>query len=138
MEEKKKQARYGNDKFNRFLLLLSVLFISLMLLHERFWLILAISTMLFAYVRIFSRNIEQRKAENDAFMRIFSKKKPDLATENPSNNSDTAQNPQNEALILICACPNCQSQLSIPKEHINLRIKCPNCEHCFTYQQNSN
>ncbi len=156
MEEKKKQARYGNDKFNRFLLLITILFISLMLLHERFWLIFAISTMLFAYTRIFSRNIEQRKAENDAFMRLFNKKQADQSpalssdakpAEEAEANTVSATNQQppqppqpqpSQENTIICSCPNCQSKLSIPAEQADLTIKCPSCQHCFKCQAAAN
>ena len=67
-------GRYGVDEFNRFLnttalitLVLTILFNGL--LSTVFWLI-AITALVYSYIRMFSRNTYKRRAENNAYLTL--------------------------------------------------------------------
>ena len=62
-------GRYGNDNFNQFLL--AVAFVSLLISFFGGGLFYLVATvvMVYAYFRMFSRNISKRSAENQQFLK---------------------------------------------------------------------
>ena len=112
-------GRYGNDNFNQFLL--AVAFVSLLISFFGGGLFYLVATvvMVYAYFRMFSRNISKRSAENQQFLKqklkvraFFTKKKKELAE---------------RKVYHIYRCPNCRQKIRIPRGKGKIAVKCPQC-----------
>ena len=67
-------GRYGTDGLSRALLIASAVFLVLSLLTRGlFFLILAFACLAYIYFRMFSRNYEARRRENDKYLEVTSK-----------------------------------------------------------------
>ncbi len=116
-------GRYGNDNFNQFLL--SVAFVSLLISFFGGGLFYLVATvvMVYAYFRMFSRNISKRSAENQQFLKqklkvraFFTKKKKELAE---------------RKVYHIYRCPNCRQKIRIPRGKGKIAIRCRKCGNEF-------
>ncbi len=78
---------------------------------------LTFAIIVWSMFRFFSRNIQARRRENDAFLRFKGKfkKKP-----KPHLPADTAEH-------IFRACPHCRSVLRLPKTPGKHGVKCPRC-----------
>ena len=79
-------GRYGIDRLNRFLLAGAFLFMILSMTGVGFFYAVATVVMVYAYFRIFSRNIDKRASENQWYLKqemkvrgFFLKKKKELS-----------------------------------------------------------
>ncbi|MCI9435604.1 MAG: hypothetical protein HFH85_00275 [Lachnospiraceae bacterium] len=116
-------GRYGNDNFNQFLL--AVAFVSLLISFFGGGLFYLVATvvMVYAYFRMFSRNISKRSAENQQFLKqklkvraFFTKKKKELAE---------------RKVYHIYRCPNCRQKIRIPRGKGKIAIRCRKCGNEF-------
>lgn len=120
-------GRYGVDEFNRFLnttaliaLVLSVIFGGVLSLV--FWL-LAIVSLIFSYIRMFSRNTYKRRAENSAYLTMrynLTRKFTGLK-----------QRLQQKKYYRFYKCPKCGITTRVPKGKGKIRITCPKCGESF-------
>lgn len=117
-------GRYGNDKMNQ---VLSVVSLVLVLLGVIFGIDtlynLGMLMLAYLYFRMLSRNIPKRYAENQAFLRHyyrvtnwFSGKKHSL-----ERNKD----------YKIFSCPACKQKLRVPKGKGKIQIRCSKCGNEF-------
>lgn len=132
------QNRYGTDQLYYGLL---VLYIILLLLHFAFvrftvvarvlnvlsWIVLII-----AFYRVFSRNIERRSRENQAFMRLIGRASSGNVT-NPFENMTAgfSQIQKPEADKKYVKCPKCKATLRVPRQKGKHTVRCPRCNHRF-------
>ncbi len=83
---------------------------------------IATVTILFAYFRVFSRNIPKRYEENQKFLafrnRIF---------KNASLNEKRRKDKEH----CYFRCPSCQQQVRVPKGKGMIEIRCPKCSTRF-------
>ena len=85
--------------------------------------ILGVAAIVYAYIRIFSRNIQQRYAENQKFLQMTSKfrfrfnKEKDLMKQRKTHH--------------IYSCPGCGQKIRIPKGKGKIEIECPKCHTKF-------
>lgn len=118
------QGRYGSDKFGQFLLILAIVFMLLSMFGGRnVWDTLAVLLLIYAYFRMFSKNIPKRYAENQKYLQMtakartaFSKKKREL------NQLKTHH---------IYKCPNCGQKIRVPRGKGKIAIRCPKCSTEF-------
>ncbi len=117
-------GRYGGDKFNFFLIILSVI-VTLVGSIVRFYPIQLISYLFLGYAlfRTFSRNIPARQKENNAFLKVYSPmekwfkfKKTVFA---------------NRKTYTYFKCPNCKQHLRAPKGRGKIRVVCQKCHKEF-------
>lgn len=120
------QGRYGgNDSFNKtlfgvfLLFLLTAIFTSRSSAANAICNLIAIAVLVYSYYRIFSRNIERRRAENEKFLELtalirncFGKKGTDKTHR-------------------IFQCPQCGQKVRVPKGKGKIEITCPNCRNRF-------
>ena len=81
----------------------------------------ALGLLIWAMYRFFSRNIEKRRRENEAWLRfkakLSPKKKPALPPDTPTH--------------IFRACPKCRATLRLPRQVGKHKAKCPRCGHSF-------
>ncbi len=112
-------GRYGNDRFNQFLMILAVVFLVLSFLRVPFAYLIAVALMCYAYFRMFSRNITKRAVENQKYWKyemkvrnFFGKKKKEFAQRKQYR---------------IFKCPNCKQKLRVPRGRGKIAIRCRKC-----------
>ncbi|MBE5684563.1 MAG: hypothetical protein ACLTLC_10340 [Blautia massiliensis (ex Durand et al. 2017)] len=124
------QGRYGVDDLSRFIMGVALVLIILAMFANIFSRtvgstldILGVAAIVYAYIRIFSRNIQQRYAENQKFLQMTSKfrfrfnKEKDMMKQRKTHH--------------IYSCPGCGQKIRIPKGKGKIEIECPKCHTKF-------
>ena len=124
------QGRYGVDDLSRFTMGVALVLIILAMFANIFSRtvgstldILGVAAIVYAYIRIFSRNIQQRYAENQKLLQMTSKfrfrfnKEKDLMKQRKTHH--------------IYSCPGCGQKIRIPKGKGKIEIECPKCHTKF-------
>lgn len=117
------QGRYGNDAFNRFLMIVALVLVVLSMFGVPFAYMLGLLCMVYAYFRMFSRNIYKRQAENSAYYKYEYRVKQKFAT--------WKRDMQQRKTHHIYRCPSCKQKIRIPKGRGRIEIRCPKCSHTF-------
>ena len=120
------QGRYGVDELSRFTMGAALVLIILTMFITMFnrnlgsiFDFLGIAAIVYAYFRIFSRNIQKRYAENQAYLaksykiRCFFAKQKDLFRQRKQYH--------------IYKCPGCSQKIRIPRGKGKIEICCPKC-----------
>ena len=124
------QGRYGVDDFSRFIMGVALTLIILTMVVTMFNRnvgsildFLGIAAIVYAYFRIFSRNIQQRYAENQKYLalenrlrRFFGQKRYLM---------------QQRKEYHIYKCPGCKQKIRIPRGKGKISIRCPKCGEEF-------
>lgn len=117
------QGRYGNDQFNRFLMITAMVLLVLSVLGADVCYFLAVIIMVYAYFRMFSRQIYKRSGENQKYLQYewkvkgwFRKKKSELKQLKTHH---------------IYKCPNCKQKIRVPRGRGRIAITCRKCGHEF-------
>ncbi len=127
MKQKLRQwlyGRYGVDQFSTFLIIVYVCLTILNLwLHWSYMWVLYILLLVYCYFRIFSRNIGKRRAENQAFMRLYA----------PMRNwfKDKKERFRDRKTHKYFKCPHCSQRLRVPKGKGDITITCAKCRTKF-------
>ena len=124
------QGRYGVDDFSRFIMGVALTLIILTMVVTMFNRnvgsildFLGIAAIVYAYFRIFSRNIQQRYAENQKYLQVTSKfrlrfnKEKNLMKQRKTHHIDS--------------CPGCGQKIRIPRGKGKIEIECPKCHTKF-------
>ncbi len=119
------QGRYGAyDTLNKWLLGAFIVLIVLSCFLGSVFDILALVVLVYAYFRIFSRNISKRMAENQKFISwksrvpaFFKKRFATLKTLRTHH---------------IYRCPQCHQKVRVPRGKGKICITCPKCHTEFT------
>ncbi|MDY2697935.1 MAG: hypothetical protein ACI4E5_05730 [Suilimivivens sp.] len=117
------QGRYGNDQFNRFLMILVIVCFALSLFGVRPFYVLGIVLLIYAYFRLFSKNIYKRRQENAVYLRYEYKVRQWFAT----FKRDMEQRKTHH----IYRCPSCKQKIRIPRGKGKIEIRCPKCGQTF-------
>lgn len=134
------QGRYGADDFGKFLLIagLVLLFVSNFfrtgIVH-----LLGLAVLVYAYVRIVSKNIPKRQRENEKFLNIKSvfsragsgKKWPRRPKAAESRDEYPAGNYGDTENYNYYRCRNCGQIVRVPKGKGSVKITCPECGNSF-------
>lgn len=117
-------GRYGVDQFSTFLIIIFVMiaFLNLWLRLPQMW-IVYIPLLVYSYYRIFSRNIYKRRAENQAFMKLYA----------PLRNwlKDKKERFRDRKTHKYFKCPHCSQRLRVPKGKGDIVITCSKCHTKF-------
>lgn len=112
-------GRYGNDRFNQFLMVCAMVSIVLSFFLGQFFYLLSFAVMIYAYFRMFSKNISKRSAENQKYlsreMKVrnrFAKKKKEFSQ---------------RKVYHIYKCPNCKQKIRVPRGRGRIAISCRKC-----------
>lgn len=116
-------GRYGNDRFNQFLMIIALLCIVLSFWGGGFFYFLAVAAMVYVYFRMFSKNIGKRAEENQKYLKYelkvkgwFQKTKRELKQRKDYH---------------IYRCPNCKQKIRVPRGKGKIAIRCRKCNHEF-------
>ena len=122
-------GRNGADQLGRFLSVSTVIFLLLSvlirasLLSSLFW-ILGLVCFFWGIFRIFSRNLERRRAENAAFLRRTAKLRG--AWQGALNRFRQRKD------YRFFRCPSCRNWLRVPRNKGRVQITCRQCGERFT------
>lgn len=116
-------GRYGNDQFNRFLMILALLFFALSLFRVPFVYLIGLVCLIYAYFRMLSRNTYKRSIENNKYMQCEYKIKRYFST--------LKRDMQQRKTHHIYKCPSCKQKIRIPKGKGKIEIRCPKCSQTF-------
>lgn len=116
-------GRYGNDRFNRFLMILTLVFFVISLFGVRIFYLFGILCLIYAYFRMLSRNTYKRSLENNWYMKYEFKVKQFFATQK--------RDMQQRKTHHIYRCPSCRQKIRIPKGKGRIEIRCPKCSRTF-------
>lgn len=122
------QGRYGIDQLSKFLLITGLAVVLLsgvfgetavsMLLYIFGW-----GVVIYCYFRIFSRNVQKRYAENQAYL---------MKTYKIRNWFQNQKNIwQQRKVYHIYTCPSCKQKIRIPKGKGKIEVRCPKCGTTF-------
>jgi len=112
-------GRYGNDRLNRFIMIVALLCIVLSMLGVRGMNTVALLLLIYSYFRMFSRQIYKRAAENTKYCQLEYKVKSFFA----GKKSQFA----GQKGYRIFKCPNCKQKLRVPKGRGKIAISCRKC-----------
>ncbi len=118
-------GRYGVDALNRFLFaLVLILWVLDIFIDTRILYSWAILLVVYAYFRMFSRNVQKRYQENVKYLQIKSKVLSKLKFKSSHNTQHKTHH--------IYKCPTCRQKIRIPRGKGRICITCPKCKTEFT------
>ena len=121
-------GRYGNDKLNQFMMAVFLGCAVLNLFVRNAYVSTVLNSwecllILLVYIRMFSRNISKRYAENQKYLQVTSKfrlrfnKEKNLMKQRKTHH--------------IYSCPGCGQKIRIPRGKGKIEIECPKCHTKF-------
>ncbi len=118
------RGRYGLDRFSNFLVIAAcvIIFINIFF-KSNLVSLFALAVFVYAYSRIFSRNISKRSAENSWYLnktygiRRFFLREKDRAKIRRTHH--------------IYRCPKCGQKMKVPKGRGRIEVTCPKCRYEF-------
>lgn len=117
-------GRYGNDQFNNFLLIATMVIIVVNVFVKSLILMLVYLLLWgWSIFRSLSRSIYKRRAENEIFLKLW----------NPIKNSARlARNKYRDRKTHVYKkCPKCKAVLRLPKQKGEHTVRCPKCGERF-------
>ena len=120
-------GRNGNDQLNNFLLVVDVVLLLLSSIFSksfgRYLYAFVLVLLIYIYFRMFSKNLTRRREENGKFMRWRYKAEGDLKLrrERWIQRKD----------YKFFTCPNCKTNLRVPRGHGKIKIVCRKCGTSF-------
>ena len=118
------QGRNGADDLSRFasigacVLIVLNIFLKFSVIYY-----LGLALLIYAYFRMFSKNIYKRRAENDAFLR-----KKNAIADGFYNRKDRFSQKKDYCFF---KCPSCKTMLRVPRGKGRIRITCRKCGTAF-------
>ncbi len=123
-------GRYGIDKLWNALLifyLISVILANAVYRYSKIayaaFLVLSTAILIFALYRVFSKNIEMRRSENESWLKFTGKiKQKAMFQKNKWNQRKTHK---------FIKCKKCKKTLRLPKHKGKINVTCPHCKNQF-------
>ncbi len=116
-------GRYGNDRFNQFLLIVTLVCLALSFFGLRIFYVLALALLVYVYYRMFSRNMSKRSAENQWYLKKEMKVR--------SWWQRRKQLFAGRRDYKIFKCPKCGQKLRGPRHKGKIAIHCRKCGEEF-------
>ena len=121
-------GRYGADQFSRAIIMLSLVLLILGQLTVSILLIyLSFAGYVYAIFRMFSRNIDKRAQENEAYLQKTAKWRTEYA--------QAKVRFRNRKQYKYFKCPQCRTRMRLTRGSGEKQITCRNCQH--TFRQNA-
>ena len=116
-------GRYGNDRFNQFLMIVALIFLVISFFGPGIFYTIALAIMIYTYYRMFSRQIYKRAAENQKYIQkemqvrgFFKRKKKEFSQLKDYH---------------IYKCPRCKQKIRVPRGRGRIAITCRKCGNEF-------
>ncbi|MGN1123306.1 MAG: hypothetical protein ACI4RR_03110 [Eubacterium sp.] len=123
-------GRYGIDRLWRFLFILYFVILIIANIVYRFskisyysLFVMASAIIIFALFRVFSKNIQARRSENEAYLRFTGKIR--------QNNKLIKDKWQQRKTHKFVKCKKCKKVLRLPKHKGKINVTCPHCQNQF-------
>ncbi|MCC8073853.1 MAG: hypothetical protein LIO62_07000 [Clostridiales bacterium] len=123
-------GRYGYDQLTKALLIFYLIGIILSNIAYRFstvsyyvLLILSTAVIIFSMFRVFSKNIEMRRHENQNWLRFTGK----IKQKHKFNKTKWQQRKEHK----FVKCKKCKKVLRLPKNKGKINVNCPHCHNQF-------
>lgn len=116
-------GRYGNDKFNSFLMIAALVAIVASWFLGRIFYLLAVGLLVYGYFRMFSKNYAKRSAENAIYLKVTYRIRGIFARYKKMW--------QQRKTHKFFKCPTCRQQIRVPKGHGRVQVTCPKCRTNF-------
>ena len=116
-------GRYGNDRFNQFLMIVALVCLALSFFGLRIFYVLALALLIYVYYRMFSKNLSKRSAENQWYLR----KEMKVRRWWQQKKKAFAQRKE----YRIYKCPKCGQKLRVPRGKGKIAIRCRKCGEEF-------
>ena len=116
-------GRYGNDRFNQFLMIVALVCLALSFFGLRIFYVLALALLVYVYYRMFSRNMSKRSAENQWYL----KKEMKVRSWWQRRKKLFAGHRDYK----IFKCPKCGQKLRVPRHKGKIAIHCRKCGEEF-------
>ena len=116
-------GRYGNDRLNQVIMIVAMIALVISFFGPRFFYVLALLCLIYAYFRMFSRNTYKRSMENNKYLQWEYKVNQFIATWK----RDMKQRKTHH----IYRCPSCKQKIRVPKGKGRIEIRCPKCSQTF-------
>lgn len=117
------QGRYGNDQFNRFLMILALAAMVLSILWKPQLYLAALVLLGWGYYRMFSRKVYSRAMENQKYLAIRERVLCRLRREK--------RQLEQRKEYHIYKCPGCGQKVRIPRGKGKVEVHCPKCGKDF-------
>ena len=119
------QGRYGADQMGQMLSAVSMVFLIISLFsRNQAWFLLAVIGIVYNYVRMFSKNISKRYAENQKYLGYTQKIRSRFTREKNMMEQRKTHH--------IYTCPGCGQKIRIPRgKGQKVEIECPKCHEKF-------
>ena len=118
-------GRYGTDRFNQFLMFCAIVCLLISFFGGGVFYLLATAVMIYAYFRMFSRNVSRRSLENQWYLKkemkvrsCFLKWKKGFPTKKELEQRKNYH---------IYKCPNCRQKIRVPRGKGRIAITCRKC-----------
>lgn len=116
-------GRYGNDRFNQFLMIVALVCLALSFFGLRIFYVLALALLVYVYYRMFSRNMSKRSAENQWYL------KKEMKVRSWWHRRKKLFAGHRDYKIL--QCPKCGQKLRVPRHKGKIAIHCRKCGEEF-------
>lgn len=124
--------RCGLDELNNFIMLLGFLYvIAAFFVHRWKWVFVltAFVFIVLCYMRVFSKDLEKRRKENDFYMRYMGSTVRFVKYLTTSVKMKFKTMKDTEYAYFVCS--SCGQILRVPKGKLKVSIRCPKCNQTF-------
>lgn len=118
------QGRNGPDQLSRFVCLaaLVLILLNVFVRSSVLW-VLGLALLVYAYFRMFSRNVYRRREENGRFLQLQYKVQGQLR--------DWRERWRQRREYAFFRCPSCRAMLRVPRGKGRIRVTCRKCGSAF-------
>ncbi len=122
--------RCGLDELNNLIMLVGFLYVvAALFTKNKIFLLVGAAFVILCYLRVFSKNVDKRKRENDFYMRYMGKVVLEARLLKLMIRMKCKSIQDKEYVYFVCDA--CHQVIRVPKGRNKVNIRCPKCNHTF-------